>query len=399
MLRVGVTGGIGSGKSTVSHRLREHGAVVVDADQVARDVVEPGQPALARIREHFGDAVIREDGSLDRPGLAALVFPDPAQLRVLEAITGPAIAERVAGLRSSAPRASVTVFDMPLLVERGLWVREHLVVVVDAEVETRIRRLVEQRGLDETDARHRIAAQASDEQRRAAADVVLDNNGSPEDLVAAVDHLWDTRIAPWNDNLVRGERSRRPDRAAVVDPRDDWAARGRRIVAHLDASLTGLEVSGTEHIGSTAVPGLIAKDVIDVQVPVERLERADEPDFVAAMRDAGYLLVEGNTQDSPHPSDGDPDGWRKRFYASTDPGNIAHIHVREQGSAGWRFALLFRDWLRSDDAARDDYAEEKRRLLALDDRTSAYVAAKEPWFDAAVERSQAWAAATGWSPR
>src|SRR6476619_2769141 len=152
MLRVGVTGGIGSGKSTVSRRLGELGAHVVDADAVAREVVEPGQPTLAAIRERFGAAVIRPDGTLDRAGLAAVVFADPDELAALDAITGPAIAARVAALRAAAPADAVSVYDMPLLVERGLWVHEHLSVVVEAGEETRVRRLVEQRGLDADDA-------------------------------------------------------------------------------------------------------------------------------------------------------------------------------------------------------------------------------------------------------
>ena len=126
MVRVGLTGGIGSGKSTVAGVLRELGAVVTDADRVAREVVEPGAPALRAIRERFGEKVIQPDGRLDRAGLAAVVFPDPAALRALEAITGPAIADRVSQLRAAVPAHRVDVYDMPLLVEKGLWVHEHL---------------------------------------------------------------------------------------------------------------------------------------------------------------------------------------------------------------------------------------------------------------------------------
>jgi dephospho-CoA kinase len=137
---VGLTGGIGSGKSTVARRFAELGAVVIDADQVAREVVEPGEPTLARIRDRFGAQVISADGSLDRAGLAALAFPDPEALAALNAITGPAILERVAELRAKVPNDRVSVFDMPLLVERRLWVHEHLTIVVDVDVETRVKR-------------------------------------------------------------------------------------------------------------------------------------------------------------------------------------------------------------------------------------------------------------------
>lgn len=400
MLRVGVTGGIGSGKSTVSGRLAQLGAHVIDADAVAREVVEPGGPTLDRIRERFGDDMVRADGSLDRAALAAIVFPDPEALAALDAITGPAIGDRVRRLRAEVPDGVVSVYDMPLLVERGLWVHEHLVVVVEADVETRVQRLVEQRGLDEQDARHRIAAQATDDQRRAVADVVLDNAGTPEALVAAVDELWTSRLTPWEDNLVAGRRSRRPDRGAVVAPRADWGARGSRVVARIGAALARSGVATeVSHVGSTAVPGLAAKDVIDVQVGVRDLADADRDDVRAALCDAGYVLSEGNTVDTPHPTGAPPEEWTKRFWGGCDPGQVVHVHVREHGSAGWRFALLFRDWLVHEPAERDAYAAEKQRLIAVDDGTDAYVEAKEPWFDGAWQRATDWATRTGWQPR
>ncbi|MEO6997708.1 MAG: dephospho-CoA kinase [Terracoccus sp.] len=399
MLRVGVTGGIGSGKSTVSRRLAECGAFVIDADLVAREVVEPGEPALDGIRNRFGENVVRADGTLDRAGLAAIVFGDRAELDALDAITGPPIAERVARLRRTVAADAVSVYDMPLLVERGLWVHEHLTVVVEVDPETRVRRLVEQRGIDAGDARRRIAAQASDEQRRTVADVVLDNGATPHVLASAVDDLWSTRLAPWNDNLLAGRRSRRPDHHAVVDPRPDWEGRGERVVAKLAAATARHgRVSEVSHIGSTSVPGLIAKDVIDVQVGVRSLGDADSAAFHAVLQDAGYLLTPDNTADRPKPGT-DVGGWGKRFYGGCDPAQVVHVHVRETGAPGWRFALLFRDWLRSAPAERKAYADEKRRLLTLDSSTSAYAEAKEPWFDAAYRRADAWARETGWVPR
>ncbi|MHA3835793.1 dephospho-CoA kinase [Terrabacter sp. AAH1] len=402
MLRVGVTGGIGSGKSTVSRRLAELGAHLVDADAVAREVVEPGQPTLAAIRERFGAAVIRPDGTLDRAGLAAIVFADPDELAALDAITGPAIAARVAELRAAAPADAVSVYDMPLLVERGLWVHEHLSVVVETDEETRVRRLVEQRGLDEGDARRRITAQATDAQRRAVADVVLTNDGTPEQLRCAVDALWEQRLVPYAANLSSGTRSRRPERSAdtVVEPRADWEARAERVVARLAAALavTGV-VTEVSHVGSTAVPGLLAKDVIDVQVGVHHLADVDREDVRLAFTGAGYVFRHGNHTDTPHPSGSVPEAWGKRFLGGCDPGNHVHVHVREHGSAGWRFALLFRDWLRHEPAERDAYAAEKRRLLQQHATTSDYVVAKEPWFEQAWHRANAWAERTGWQPR
>lgn len=400
MLRVGVTGGIGSGKSTVARRLAELGAVVVDADQVARDVVEPGEPTLATIRARFGGEVIKPDGTLDRAALAAIVFADPEALDALNAITGPAIMARVAQWRASVPVEDVSVFDMPLLVERRLWVHEHLSVVVHVDLETRVQRLVEQRGLDETDVRQRIASQADDGARRAAADVWLDNNGTPDVLVAAVDALWRERIAPYNANLVSGIRSRRPERNAVVPPEPDWAAQGARVVARLACALGRAGVrADVSHIGSTSVPDLVAKDVIDAQIGVPFLADADEDRFRDALRDAGYVRSEGNVGDTPHPAGADPAGWAKRFYGGCDPGQVVHVHVRQTGSPGWRFALLFRDWLRDVADERDAYAAEKRRLLAADPRTDVYTEAKEPWFEQAWGRAWAWADRTGWAAR
>jgi len=402
VLRVGVTGGIGSGKSTVARRLAELGAHVVDADAVAREVVEPGEPTLLKIRERFGDKVIRPDGALDRAALAALVFPDRDALDALDAITGPAISARAARQRAAAPADSVSVYDMPLLVERGLWVHEHLSVVVECDVETRVRRLVEQRGLSEEDVRHRIAAQATDEQRRTVADVVLDNSGSPDDVARAVDELWHERLAPYAANLASGTRSRRPDlaRDVVVEPRRDWEPRAERVVARLAAALAATEVvTEVSHIGSTSVPGLLAKDVIDVQVGVHHLADADGDDVRAVLADAGYVFSYGNHSDTPHPLGADSSGWAKRFLGGCDPANHVHVHVREHHSAGWRFALLFRDWLRREPAERDAYAAEKRRLLTVHDTTAGYVEAKEPWFEGAWERALDWAERTGWQPR
>ena len=137
------------------------------------------------------------------------------------------------------------------------------------------------------------------------------------------------------------------------------------MVAKLAAALHHLPVTEVSHVGSTSVPGLIAKDVIDVQVGVRRLADADAEDFRAAMRGAGYLLVPGNVQDHPHPGGAGPEGWAKRFYGGCDPADIVHVHVRQSHSAGWRFALLFRDWLIHDTSERERYAVEKRRLLDL----------------------------------
>lgn len=195
-VRVALTGGIGSGKSEVSSMLAGRGAIIVDADQVAREVVEPGQPALAEIEAEFGPAVKRADGTLDRPALAEVVFTDPAKLARLNEITHPRIAARTKQLLDAAPAGSVVVYDMPLLVEQGLTTGWDLVVVVDAADEVRLQRLVEFRGLPPADVLARMASQATREERNAAADVVIDNNGDRAALQMQVDALWEgLRIA------------------------------------------------------------------------------------------------------------------------------------------------------------------------------------------------------------
>jgi dephospho-CoA kinase len=195
MLRIGLTGGIGSGKSTVAGLLAARGAVVVDADRIAREVVEPGTPGLAAVVEAFGAGVLAADGSLDRPALAAIVFTDPEARARLDAVVHPLVRERSVELIAGAPSDAVLVNDVPLLVETGQAGTYDLVLVVEADLTTRLTRLV-QRGLSEEDARARMASQATDEQRRAVADVVLDNSGSREELAQQVARFWEERVAP-----------------------------------------------------------------------------------------------------------------------------------------------------------------------------------------------------------
>jgi dephospho-CoA kinase len=194
VLRIGLTGGIGSGKSTVSALLSARGAVVIDADRIAREVVEPGTPGLAAVVAAFGDGVLVEGGSLDRPALAAVVFADPDARRRLDGIVHPLVRARATELAQAAAPDAVVVHDIPLLVETGQAGSYDVVLVVEAAPDVRVARLV-QRGLAEDDARARIAAQATDEQRRAVADVVLDNNGTQDELAEQVDRFWRERVA------------------------------------------------------------------------------------------------------------------------------------------------------------------------------------------------------------
>lgn len=190
MLKVGLTGGIGAGKSEVSSLLRERGAVVIDADRIAREVVEPGTPGLAAVVKEFGEDVLHPDGSLNREKVGSIVFSDKERLAALNAIVHPLVGERMQELMDAAPDDAVVVYDVPLLAENGLAGAYEVVVVVDAPVETQIERLTGRRGMSEDDARARIAAQASREERRAIATHVIDNSGSLDDLKAQVDALW-----------------------------------------------------------------------------------------------------------------------------------------------------------------------------------------------------------------
>lgn len=195
MRLVGLTGGIASGKSAVASRLREHGAVVIDADVVARQVVEPGEPALERIREVFGDAVVGADGRLDRPALGAVVFADASKRTALNDITHPAVWKRtrelIAAVEAEDPDV-VVVYDVPLLVEgsKARQLEFDHIVVVQADAEERVRRMVELRGMREEDARARIASQATDAERLAVADTVIRADGTLDDTLAAVDAAW-----------------------------------------------------------------------------------------------------------------------------------------------------------------------------------------------------------------
>jgi dephospho-CoA kinase len=189
MLRIGLTGGIGSGKSTVAARFAELGAIVIDADALARSVVAVGTPGLDRVIERFGAEILAPDGSLDRARLGAIVFSDPAALADLNAIIHPLVGELSAGLMSQAGEDDVIVHDVPLLTENGLQDAYQAVVVVEAPPELRVARLIE-RGLSDGDARSRIAAQATDEQRRKVATAVLDNSGGLAELWAQVDQAW-----------------------------------------------------------------------------------------------------------------------------------------------------------------------------------------------------------------
>lgn len=190
MLKVGLTGGIGAGKSEVSRLLVEQGAVLIDADRIAREVVAPGTAGLAAVVDAFGEGVLAEDGSLDRPRLGSIVFADAEKLAVLNSIVHPLVGARSHELEEVAAEDSVVVHDVPLLAENGLAPLYDLVIVVDASPETQLDRLVRLRGMTEEDARARMAAQATRDKRLEIADVVIDNDVPLEDLQRRVRDVW-----------------------------------------------------------------------------------------------------------------------------------------------------------------------------------------------------------------
>ncbi|MEU7133758.1 dephospho-CoA kinase [Streptomyces sp. NPDC046261] len=191
MLKVGLTGGIGAGKSEVSRLLVSYGAVLVDSDKIAREVVAPGTPGLAAVVAEFGPGVLTPEGALDRPKLGAIVFADPGRLAALNAIVHPLVRARSAELEAAAGPDAVVVHDVPLLAENGLAPLFDLVLVVDASTETRLDRLVRLRGMTPDEARARMAAQATREQRLAVADLVIDNDGPLEELEPRVRAVWE----------------------------------------------------------------------------------------------------------------------------------------------------------------------------------------------------------------
>ncbi|WP_405909212.1 dephospho-CoA kinase [Streptomyces sp. NBC_00828] len=190
MLKVGLTGGIGAGKSEVSRLLVEHGAVLIDADRIAREVVAPGTPGLAAVVDAFGEDVLAPDGSLDRPKLGSIVFADPEKLATLNSIVHPLVGARSRDLENAASQDAVVVHDVPLLAENGLAALYDLVIVVDASPRTQLDRLVRLRGMTEEDARARMAAQVTRDKRLEIADVVIDNDVPLEELERRVREVW-----------------------------------------------------------------------------------------------------------------------------------------------------------------------------------------------------------------
>jgi dephospho-CoA kinase len=387
---VGLTGGIGSGKSTVAALLADRGARVIDSDRIAREVVEPGSEGLRAVVDVFGAAILTDGGALDRQALAARIFDDVAARERLNAVVHPLVARRSAELLGAAPPDAIVVQDIPLLVEAGLTTGFPLVVVVHADLDVRLRRLVEQRAMAPADARARIAAQATDEQRRAAADVWLDNSSARHSTAVAVDRLWDERLAPFERNVRHRDRAPRPAAPALVPPDPSWPQQARRVLSRIEA-VAGERALRADHIGSTSVPGLDAKDVLDLQVVTADLDVAAR--LADSLIDVGLVRLGGHWWDNAR----DGSTPAKAFMTNADPGRPVNCHIRPQDSPGWPEALLLRDWLRAQPDGVREYAVVKHRLAAQQwDSIDAYAEAKTPFIRSALDRAERWAARTGW---
>jgi dephospho-CoA kinase len=378
VLKVGLTGGIGAGKSTVSRRLAARGAVVVDADGLAREVVEPGSEGLAAVVRAFGEDVLSRDGSLDRAALAGRAFADEDSRRTLEGLLHPLIARRTAEIFAGAPHDAVVVHDVPLLVEKDMGAGYHLVVVVDAPAEVRVRRLVRLRGMQEDAAWQRVRAQADDAERRAAADVLLDNTGAQSAVTAAVDRLWQERLVPFEANVRDGLAAPLPGVVRVVPADPWWPQQAARLAARVRRALGS--AARVDHVGPTAVAGLPAEPVLDLQVvvPGDGTDVGAADSVRTALAEAAFAEVPGAA------------GQAAGGYGSCDPCRPARLTVRSTSDPAWQTTLALRDWLRASPAQA---AELATVLTAAGGRDRCSFADRtRDWIAGAEQRAAAWAA-------
>jgi len=296
VIRLGLTGGIGAGKSTVARVFTERGAYLIDADKIAREVVEPGTEGLAQLVEAFGAEILDDQGALNRPALAAIAFADEESRQRLNGITHPLIGARTQALMDSAPADAIILQDMPLLVESHAAPFFHLVILVGLDEEIRLHRLTTLRGLDEADARARIASQATDEQRRAVADVWLDNSGTPEQLAAAATAVWEQRLVPLEANVRLGRIAEPNPELVAAEPNPE--ALPTRLTNRLWA------LAGDNATAVTAASGTLGPELTVT---------ARDADAATALRE---LLPAGG-----FPAAGDD------RYASADPGRPATVVV------------------------------------------------------------------------
>lgn len=379
-----MTGGIAAGKSTITSILAEHGAVVIDSDRIAREVVEPGSVGIDQVKSRFGTDVLHKDGSLNRAAMGQIVFADSAARGDLEQIIHPLIARRGAELLAQSADDAIVVHDVPLLVERDLGARYHLVLVVLASLEKRIERMIRDREMSLEQAQSRIASQADDDERRLVADDVIHADVTVDRTRAALERWWQNRVLPYHANLQHGVRAPRDRSVRLVPPPGPprtWRVQAMSVVKRLQWVLAGHDVS-IEHIGSTSIPGLWSKDVIDIQIQLRDWESVQEVGALLAA--AGFPgkpsfdNAKARWLDVP---DSDTGGAASKWLAANaDQGRAVNLHVRPAGSDSSRYALDFRDLLRCDPLARADYAQFKAKTARVHTRSDHYALAKERYF-------------------
>lgn len=387
LLHIGLTGGIGAGKSTVAAIFAELGAQIIDADKLAHEVLEPGSSALAEIGEVFGSEFINSAGELERGALGAYVFNNPEQLKKLNAIVHPAVAKLTKDRVAELPADAVIVHDVPLIAENDLKANYHLVFVAQCPQQIRMDRLTQERGMSLENARSRIAAQANDEQRRKIADALIPTHGSIETTRAAVEKLWQERVLPMQRNMMQNTRSPHSPQVRLLpnppEPRS-WQVQAQQLMDRIIVVLkdVGLQV-GTDftvdHIGSTAIGGIWAKDVLDVQLQVIN-ESAQER--------ISQALIAGGFPGQPafdYAKSGWPAGAGNRvpkmFHANADPAREVHIHIRAVDSLAASYALNFVKLHRQSLIQRDRYAQLKAQLLRTTANRAEYADRKEAYFD------------------
>ena len=356
--------------------------MIIDSDVIAREIVAPGTPGLAALVDAFGSEILDAEGNLQRPVLAAKAFRDDESRNLLNSITHPRVGQRTAELLAAAAPDAIVVQDVPLLVENGMAPLVQLVLVVDVAAQTRLRRLVQSRGVDEDDARARIAAQATDEQRYAAADVLLDNNGPEGRVQEQVHRLWEQRLVPFEANMRAGRAA--AARLAIVPSDPQWSAQAQRVIARLRVA-AGAAAQRIDHIGATAVPGVPSLDLLDLQITVADHEAATA--LPEALAGAGFPVAAESARLGPDPVGETESEAEYCPHGNADPGRPVQIWIRTADSPSARFGLDFPEWLRAEPAARAEYAAVAREAVAaaagLDGAAAAraYRAVLQPWYD------------------
>lgn len=358
VFQIGLTGAIAAGKSTVAAMFARLGCKIIDADEIAREVVQPGASALEQIVARFGSQIINASGNLDRGGLGRIVFNDSRALQDLNQIVHPAVARRTAELVAELNPGDVVVHDVPLIAENQLENRYHLVVVAQAPEPVRLKRLVDRRGMSPADALARIRAQASDTDRARIADYIVDTSGSIETTRASLTHLFEGRIRTFAQNINQGRPAPRQGIRLLPGPGAPrtWSVQAQQIAARIEFALqsrcTGSRVDlQIDHVGSTAIPGMWGQDIIDLQLVLP--PGADIAGVQERLRAAGY----------PHQPQASIGSSGIYLHQSADPGRAVNLYVYTaqalEQESGPKFVARLNESLR----LRTEYAALKAQLV------------------------------------